>query len=434
MAETPSRTHVRFALHSDHPPAVTATVTGPASADARILLTARGFRDSSEQTMVLARIDHEEPYYAQQASETLTHRFDIKIDPALREAIDTDRDWADYPLPDATREELRMHGATAQQIHDDIASGRLTIHLHALDGRNTAAVGSYTDGRHVHLRGQDHLRDFALVFTDATNAVAEFHRLYSVAVRPGPAPLTSTERTIAELTATATRGTQPSAPAENTRQPVHTASTARTCSPEEHEALLESFLEANSDWEKVRTWSDETTVASHESLTIRAEFDHEARHRTDTAWPVAEYYGPVGERIWHATLTAGTPVPLVRALLQHLDHPAPTDASRPYEPLRDAGWQPSSHPARTARHAPDRTIAFEHTPHAADDRWTLFGGEDLNHAAWAIHLSAGVGHDVLAYLASAVTELSTPQPAAVRRPSSGLPVPTTIPQHRGRLR
>ncbi|MER5966370.1 DUF317 domain-containing protein [Streptomyces sp. NPDC002057] len=52
-----------------------------------------------------------------------------------------------------------------------------------------------------------------------------------------------------------------------------------------------------------------------------AEFDHEARHRTDVAWTTAEYDGPVGERVWHAAITAGTPVPLITTILQRLDAP-----------------------------------------------------------------------------------------------------------------
>ncbi|MFF8835173.1 DUF317 domain-containing protein [Streptomyces sp. NPDC015130] len=73
-------------------------------------------------------------------------------------------------------------------------------------------------------------------------------------------------------------------------------------------------------WERYRPF-DETTIASHTSLTARVEFGHEARHRTDIAWTIAEYDGPVGHRLWHATITAGTPVALIHTILQHLDVP-----------------------------------------------------------------------------------------------------------------
>ncbi|MEU8522423.1 DUF317 domain-containing protein [Streptomyces sp. NPDC048577] len=428
MRHAPADAHIHLALHPAHHPGVIATATGPTADAARSHLHDLGWRSTSATTMVLARIDREEPHYANLAAEQLQrYGFTVDIAPDLQEEIDTEWEWGNYPFPWCTRDEVREVSAQAQRIHDDIASGRLTIHLHAHDGHTTVAVGSYNTGlqRHVHLHGENHLRQITLLFDEEKEAVAEFQRLHSVAVRPGPAPLTDLENTVHEIL----HGQSTPRPASRP-----TPATPPTAGPGEHEEFLTSFLKENPQWEKYRTWSDETTVASHESLTIRAEFDHEARHRTDTAWTIAEYNGPVGERIWHATLTAGTPVPLVQALLQHLDNPLPTSASQPHEPLRDAGRQPSSHPARTTWHAPDRTVAFEHTPHAADDRWTLHGGDDLNHAAWAIRLSAGVGHDVLAHLADAATELSTPQPAAARRPPSGFPIPAPVPQHRGRPR
>ncbi|GGR53780.1 hypothetical protein [Streptomyces roseolus] len=77
---------------------------------------------------------------------------------------------------------------------------------------------------------------------------------------------------------------------------------------------------------------------------------------------------PVGEGLWHATVTAGTPVPLIRAALQYLGAPPPTTASRPEEVLHDAALHPASHLAGIAWTAPDRTIVFESTPHVAADR------------------------------------------------------------------
>ncbi|MEU8437115.1 hypothetical protein AB0F18_30295 [Streptomyces sp. NPDC029216] len=69
--------------------------------------------------------------------------------------------------------------------------------LHAHDGWTTVAVGTYNDGHSVHLHGEDHLRQFALIYDNEAEAVAEFHRIHSVAVRPGPAPATDTERAAA---------------------------------------------------------------------------------------------------------------------------------------------------------------------------------------------------------------------------------------------
>ncbi|GAA3389113.1 DUF317 domain-containing protein [Streptomyces roseoviridis] len=431
MPYAPADAHIHFALHPDHHSGVIATTSGPTADAARSHLQDLGWRSTSPTTMVLARIDREEPYYAATAAEQL-HRYGFTVDiaPDLQEEIDTEWTWGNYPFPWCTREEVREVSAEAQRIHDDIAEGRLFIHLHAEDGHTTVAVGSYATGvrRHVRLHGENHLRQVVARFDHEAEAVADFQRLYSVAVRPGPAPLTDLERTVRQVL----RGQRP---AGHSADSIATAPAAPPVAAlGEHEQFLTSFLEGNPRWEKYRTWRDETTIVSHESLTVRAEFDHEARHRTDTAWSMAEYNGPVGERLWHATLTAGTPIPLIRGLLEHLDTPSPARAGEPHEPLRDAGWHPASHPAWTTWRAPNRTIALDHVPHATDDRWVLYGGEDLDRAAWAIRLSAGVGHDVLTQLAGTAAALAEPPPAPARRATLVSQLPATAPQPRGRVR
>lgn len=62
------------------------------------------------------------------------------------------------------------------------------------------------------------------------------------------------------------------------------------------------------------TWSDETTHAVQESLTLRTEFVHETSPR-DTNWTLAAYESPIGECLWYATVTASTPVEIMRARL-----------------------------------------------------------------------------------------------------------------------
>ncbi|MFI6808135.1 hypothetical protein ACIBO6_24495 [Streptomyces luteogriseus] len=58
---TPSAdAHVRLDAHPTHTSAVTATITGPGQNRACALLTARGFEALTEDTLVMARIDHEE--------------------------------------------------------------------------------------------------------------------------------------------------------------------------------------------------------------------------------------------------------------------------------------------------------------------------------------------------------------------------------------
>ncbi|MGW2677547.1 DUF317 domain-containing protein [Streptomyces sp. NPDC001436] len=198
----------------------------------------------------------------------------------------------------------------------------------------------------------------------------------------------------------------------------------------------------------MRTWSDETTVASHESLTLRAEFDHDARHRGDVAWTFAAYENPVGERLWHATASATTPTALVCALLDSLagadpwssyafgvaSHPADTTAA-----LLEAGW--ALHDSTVVWQAPDASASFafspydaEH-PHSALPAWMAYGGTDPNYPAWAIHLSPATPPDVLGALAfelAANASLAEPRPS--RSPQATRPATPASAQRRSASR
>ncbi|MFF6782818.1 DUF317 domain-containing protein [Streptomyces sp. NPDC012510] len=77
--------------------------------------------------------------------------------------------------------------------------------------------------------------------------------------------------------------------------------------PGNHDAVLDEFVAEKSDWEKWRTFSDDTTHVIHESQTLRIQLLHEADPRED-AWTIAAYETPVSDRMWHLTLTA-TPQP-----------------------------------------------------------------------------------------------------------------------------
>ncbi|MFI1014758.1 hypothetical protein [Streptomyces sp. NPDC020965] len=80
-------------------------------------------------TMVLDRIDREEPHHAQQAATALrSARAALEITPGLQDDIDTEWTWADYPMPWLARDEIREVSQEAQRIHDGIAAGRLVIH------------------------------------------------------------------------------------------------------------------------------------------------------------------------------------------------------------------------------------------------------------------------------------------------------------------
>ncbi|OKH99033.1 hypothetical protein A6A06_25915 [Streptomyces sp. CB02923] len=301
-------------------PRRTVCLTGSPPATAGALLSVHGFRPTGEHSLVLARIDHEEPHYAQQAALALRAAgITVDITPALQEGIDTEWTWASYPLHWLNRDEIREVLDLAQTIHDDLVAGQLTIHLHAHDGWTTVAVGTYRDGHSVHLHGEDHLRQIALDFTSPAEAITDFERHYGAAVRPGPTPATDAEQAAAHILAAPS--TTPAGPAEaETPQPKTEPAPVHAAGSGAHEAMLTDFLESHGDWEKYRTWSDETTLASHESLTLRAEFVHEA-DPDDTAWTIAGYDSPAGDRLWYATATARTPTATIRTFLDATPSP-----------------------------------------------------------------------------------------------------------------
>lgn len=308
MTPRPIDAHVRLDIHPAHTSAVTATLTGTRHRTAHALLTARGFETVDEHTLVLARIDHEEPYWANKAAQALTAEgITTDITSSLREAIDEDWTWANYPMPWCTRENIREVSNEAQTIYDDIRHGRLVIHAHADDGWTTVAVGTYRDGKSVYLHGENHLRQIADTFDSPAAAIAAFERLHGDTMRPGPAPMTDTERQTAEAR------TSLDAPAA---QPVQRTKTvpAYAADPGDHDAALDDFLTKHGDWQKWRTWTDETTHAIHESQTLRIERVHEADPR-ETAWTIAAYETPVSDRMWHLTMTGATPAPVLLTLL-----------------------------------------------------------------------------------------------------------------------
>ncbi|MFZ3470472.1 DUF317 domain-containing protein [Streptomyces sp. 4.24] len=410
MSQTgPADPHVRFALHPGHSSAVIATLTdtGPGRDLSHELLALHHFRRVDDRTAVLARIDHDEPHYANQAALVLREKgARVEIDPALQREIDTEWTYGDYPMPYLDRDEIRKVSAEAQRIHDDIRSKHLAIHLHARDGRTTVACGTYRDGRSVHLHGEDYVRQETQDFPSAPQAMADFYRLHGDAVRLGPAPLTDIEQAAADAinTPAPTTVAAPSAPAPRHRSapqevPVYAAG------PGDHEALLDGFLESQGEWEKVRTWSDGTTIANHESLAMRVQFFHEVYPGAPDAWTIASYESPVGERLWHATATRTTPVDIVGALLDSLAAgngwgPGPATAvtdetlAEATRPLAETGW-PLTVNARvvewTAPTEEPAGVRFDtfaaSRPNSPLDAWTVWGGNTPHQPTWSIRFS-----------------------------------------------
>lgn len=197
---------------------------------------------------------------------------------------------------------------------------------------------------------------------------------------------------------------------------------------------------------KYRTWSDSTTHAVHEGLTLRAEFVHESDPR-DTAWTIAAYESPVGERLWHATATASTPTDVVRTLLDSL---ASGDAwgagldtkvsektlAKVTRPFADTGWPQTSDGRCMNWTAPDagaaglRFDAFA-AQHANGPlpTWTLWGGNTPHQPTWTIHLSTHTPTAILQALTyelahgESTRELPDPSPHQAMPHATGTPLP-----------
>lgn len=415
--------HVRLDTHPTHPSAVTATLTGTQAHIAHVALNADSWETVADNNLVLVRIDHEEPYWAEQTAQQLNAGgITTEITPQLREAIDEEWTWANYPMPWCTRSEIREVSDQAQKIHDDIRHGRLLIHAHAQDAHTTVAVGTYlTDGKSVYLHGENHLRQTANVFDSPAQALTAFEEMHSDTMRPGPAPMTDTEHDTAEAR------TSLSVPTAEPESPVTEPETDIAGA---HEALFTSFIEDNGEWEKYRTWSDDASVANHETLTLRVQFDHEARGR-DTAWTVASYESPVGERTWLATATASTPTSMIEILLNSLDTDtawtertvtplAEGTRTTVTAPLTEFGWTQTINGYHINWPAPDGRTGLRLDVAAASTRvsrtgpaWTVWGGNTPDQPDWTVEFSS---HTPAAVLQELTYKLAITHSARPRHP------------------
>lgn len=412
MATSSIDAHVRLDLHPSHPSAVTATVTGAQSHIAHVGLEAADWHSVDRNTLVLVRIDHEEPHWARDAAQQLVaDGITVEITRRLREAMDEEWTWANYPMPWCTRAEVRDVSNQAQKIYDDIRYGHLRIHAHAKDAHTTVAVGTYlSDGRSVHLHGENHLRQIAITFDSPAQALTDFEEHYGGSMRIGPSPLTETERSTAEARSSL------NAPASVPQPPAPGPETvpAYAADPGDHDALLDAFLDTHGDWQKWRTWSDDTTHAIHEDQTLRIERIHEAPAR-ETAWTVAAYETPVSERMWALTAASTTPAPLLQGLLDHLADGYSEDAAlgspvgertvtAATKPLTEAGWMHTVDGRRIRWTAPahDAEVQFDafnaQQPNQNLATWTVWAGPNPDRPAWTLTASRYTPTSLLADL------------------------------------
>ncbi|MEV3898409.1 DUF317 domain-containing protein [Streptomyces anulatus] len=432
MTPTAPDARVRLDTHPTHDSAVVATVTGPEAQKLGAVLEADAWHVVAKDTLVLVRIDREEPYWAQKAAKGLTaDGITVDISSRLREAMAEEWTWAAYPMPWCTRAEIREVSDQAQQIYDAIRHGRLRIHAHAHDGYTTVAVGTYPDGESVHLHGEDHLRVESYTYGSAEGAQIEattdFLRLYGDAVRLGPAPLTDTERE-AEQTREPLSARPATAPVRPVSVPVYAAD------PADPAAVLARFLAGNSSWEKHHEWPGEATYALHESLVLRVElYHHRDAGPRDEIWTVAAYESPVGDRLWHATATAGTPEGIIMTLLKSLDDEhgwgnttwaastAPPDR-KAVLPLADYSWKERTTESGPAWTSPDERFRLQHDRHAT---WTASGGTEPDRPAWTVQLSQRTPPEVIQQIVFELAEGLEPCQPSPRAPRS--PAPCTAP-------
>ncbi|MFF7413351.1 DUF317 domain-containing protein [Streptomyces lydicus] len=412
MTPLPIDAHVRLDAHPTHRSAVIATLTGPQAHIPHVGLEAANWSVLAKNTLVLARIDHDEPYWAAKAArELIAEGVTVEIMPRLRDAIDGEWALATDSKPGSTLAQLREIFAQAQAIFDDIHHGHLLIHAHALDSRTTVAVGTYLDsGKSVHLHGENRQRQVEHIFDSPAQALVAFERLHGDTMRPGSAPMTDTERETAEArTSLGIPPTEPEPPLS-----VQESVPAYAADPGDHDALLDAFLDAHGDWEKWRTWSDETTHAIHESQTLRIERVHDAPTR-ETAWTVAAYETPVSDRLWVLTATGATPDLVLEELLDHLadgdgwdaSFGAPVDekaVTAATQPLSDAGWKHTvdGRWIRWTSPAGDAGVQFDafaaQHPQQSLATWTVWAGPGPDHPTWILTASPHTPSSLLAGL------------------------------------
>ncbi|MFI7352011.1 DUF317 domain-containing protein [Streptomyces sp. NPDC049936] len=434
----PIDAHVRLDTHPTHPSAVQAVVSGSQARIAIMALEAGGWSVTAPGVLVLARIDHEEPYWANDAATHLVAEgITVDITPQLREAIVEEWTWPDYPMPWCTRSEIREVSQQAQKIHDDIHHGQLLIHAHAHDGHTTVAVGTYLHrgGKSVYLHGEDHLRQIADTFDSPAQALLAFEKVHATEMRPGPAPLTDAEREAiaARSVFDDTTATSAPAPAKPETVPIYLADTGN------HDALLDTFLDDHGEFEKWRTWSDDTTHAIHESQTLRIERVHESSAH-ETAWTVAAYETPVSERMWVLTATGATPAPLLQDLLTHLADGegwdtalgAPVNEKRVTEatqPLSSAGWKHTVDGRWIRWTSSDGNAGIQFDAFAAQHpsqnqaTWTIWAGTSpaQGRPTWSITASPQTPSSLLASLAESLAhESGTRQVRRGREPKTSL--------------
>ncbi|MFB7630535.1 DUF317 domain-containing protein [Streptomyces sp. NPDC056149] len=194
---------------------------------------------------------------------------------------------------------------------------------------------------------------------------------------------------------------------------------AYAADPGDHDALLDSFLDAHDDWHRWRTWSGELTYITHESQTLRIEHDDSAP-ATETAWTIAAYDTPVSDRMWHLTATAATPTHVLQDLLHDLADGHGWDTAvgqcldeasviATTQPATDAGWKHTVEGRWMHWTTPNAEAGVQFDTFAAQrpngilPTWLLWAGPTIEQPTWEIAASTHTPTTLLANLAETLT-------------------------------
>ncbi|MGQ4480226.1 DUF317 domain-containing protein [Streptomyces sp. SAS_276] len=251
-------------------------------------------------------------------------------------------------------------------------------------------------------------------------------------------PLTDTERSAAEA-----RNPFTLTDANHTARREPETVPAYAADAGDHDALLDAFLDTHGDWEKWRTWSDDTTHAIHESQTLRIERIHETPDH-ETAWTIAAYETPVSDRMWVLTATGATPAPVMQELLDHLADGggwdtaigAPVDEKTvtvATQPLSDAGWKHTvdgrwirwTSPAGDAGVQFDAVTAQHPTQNLAT--WTIWAGPDPDRPSWTLTASPHTPSSLLASLSETLAHETGTRHTTIAGPERRTSLVTTPP-------
>lgn len=136
----------------------------------------------------------------------------------------------------------------------------------------------------------------------------------------------------------------------------------------------------------------------------------------DQPWWVIRHARTASTPAWQASFGARTPAEIIASFTDALTAPAtPSTGASPYEPLRDAGWQPArDHSGLTS---PDGIAQVEHFTETGSDTWFIDVAISGHPAGliWRAQLGTGTPTHLISAITRALADPS-PLPRDPQRP------------------